>query len=170
MRNQPIILPELIDPLLDAVDRIFAQEWTSEFTFDRDAALRTGTVVILYAKTNKPIPLKMPISAKAFENLEFGHRELQRKIKDLLPLNVISLRISDINNVLRNADRRRLKDVEKDFADWMQKTSDDIDLCYGESYSISFRKHIPLPSHIGHGTIQALHFLIGEKIELLQEL
>lgn len=170
MRAQPKISEELVEPLLEAVDRILNQEWAAEFTYDRESAFKTGTVVILYTKTNRPIPLKMPISAKSFENLEFGHRELQRKIKELLPLNVISMRISDINNVLRNADRRRLRDVEKDYADWMQKTSDDIDRCYGESYSISFRKPIPLPSHIRHGSIQALQFLIGEKIELLQEL
>jgi len=170
MRSAAKISPELIEPLLDAVDRILIQDWAAELTFDREAARRTGTVVVRYAKTNQPIPLKMPISAAAFENLEFGHRELQRKIKELLPLNVISLRISDINNVLRNADRRRLKDVEKDYADWIQETSADIDRCYGETYSISFRKPIPMPPHIRHGSIQALQFLIGEKIELLQEL
>jgi len=170
MREPASSLAETIEPLLEAVDRIFNQDWAEEFTFDREEAKRTGIVVVLYAKTNKPIPLKMPISAKAFENLEFGHRELQRKIKDLLALNVISLRISDVNNVLRNADRRTLKDVERDFSNWLAKTSDDIDRCYGESFSVSFRKSIPIPSHIRYGSIQALQFLIGEKIELLQEL
>ncbi len=168
--SQNPIPEELMEPLFEAVDRILNQDWATEFIYDREEAMNTGAVVVRYEKTRKPIQLKMPISAKAFENLEFGHRELQRKIKELLPLNVISLRISDINNVLRNADRRNFRDVERDYANWMEETSDDINRCYGDSFSISFRKSIPLPSHIRHGSIQALQFLVGEKIELLQEI
>ena len=152
---------------MQEIDGLLNEDWGSVFTYQRDLAQKNGVVVMLYAKTMAPVKLNLVLSAASFDNLEFGHRELRRKLKDALPENVISMRISEINRILRDAPRRKLRDVEKDFLNWVESSTADIQRCYGieaaQKYSVASASS-PL------GSIQDLQNSIEENIRCLQEL
>src|SRR4051812_25262698 len=96
------------------IDELLSADWGREFTFDRAQAETEGRVVLRWEKTNHPIPIKLEISEAALKKGRLNWREVHRGIKDCLASNMMKAQISEANILLRNANRRTFKDVEKD--------------------------------------------------------
>ncbi|MBN8554357.1 MAG: hypothetical protein J0L93_02840 [Deltaproteobacteria bacterium] len=156
-------------PLLNEIDDILTEDWAASFVYDDELALSKGMVILRYKDTNRPAVVRLTMSLEGFENKKFTRRELRRQIKEAAPTTILNIRISEINHILRNAARRSFKEVEKDFAKWMKKVSEDLETFFGEKISNTFEKATILPPSIRPGSLQSLQFLIENKIDQLKE-
>lgn len=156
--------------ILDEIDHLFDKKWSDVFTFDRSLAENKGIVVLRWKATNAPLPLKIEISDKALEEGRLNWRELQRKIKLCLPENMMKQRISEANTLMRLANRRDLKAVEKDLMKWLDETAQDIRKIFGTTQADDFLVLPEVASQRRNLTTQLLHSLVEEKINQLKNL
>lgn len=156
--------------ILREIDKLLDEKWGDVFTFDRNLAENKGVVILRWKATNAALPLKIEISDKALEEGRLNWRELQRKIKLCLPENMMKQRISEANTLMRLANRRNLKDVEKDLKEWLENTAEDIRRIFGASQSKDFLVLPEVASQQRNLTTQMLHSLVEEKINQLKNL
>lgn len=156
--------------ILKGIDELLTGDWQDIFTFDRDIAKTKGVIVLCYKATNIPIPLNVEISEEASEKERLNWREIHRKVRECLPDYVMKNRISEANAILRNADRRIFKDVERDFKKWLQETSTTVEQVYGRDFSKKFLEEVSVPKEIRPTSIQAIQYLFKEKIDYLKRL
>ena len=156
--------------VIAGIDELLREKWGEYFTFDRDFAEATGVVTLCWSLTGSPLPLNIVISTAALEKGHINWRELHRKIKLCLPDNVVKQKISEVNSLMRNANRRDLKAVETDIMNWIETTASDIQKVFGSAASIQFMANSTLPSGNRKGSIQDLHKRVEEKIDMLKEL
>lgn len=155
--------------VLQGIDELLNEKWGEFFSFDRKYAKEKGVVILCWAATNAPLPLNIEISDVALEKGFINWRELHRKIKLCLPDNIVKQCISEINAVMRDANRRDLKSVEKDFENWSQKTAELVQNVFGGNARETFLAPFELPSNIRPNSIQALHALVETRIERLRQ-
>ncbi len=159
-----------ITGLINELDSLLSQEWGDAFTYDIEEANRASVVKLLYAATRLPVPLKMTLSAQSFNNLEFGRRELQRKLKECLPESITDAQISKVKNLLRNSNRRAFKNVQKDYSNWLKETAEFLRLCYGTEVAEKWKNESLASDVKPNNEIHGLQIQINQKIEALQEL
>lgn len=156
--------------VLDQMEQLLLEDWGEIFIFDREAAIQTGKIILCWKKTNQPVPFNLELSGYAYERGNFTWRDVHRRLKACLPENVMKQSVSDINSMLRNANRRGLSTAFKDYKKWCQKTQNLLDTMLGPGSSTEFRKDPILPAGVKTGSIQALSFLIENKIDYLKSI
>jgi hypothetical protein len=156
--------------ILAGIDDLLSADWGHHFTFDRHHAEKNGIIVLRWSATGCPIPLNVEISESASEKGRLNWREVHRKIKECLPENILKQRASEANFLLRGANRRNLRDVQKDFDVWLQKTSFNIEQMFGEDRAREFASKMQVPANLKAGSIQALQYSIEMKIDELRNM
>ena len=157
-------------PNIEEISQLLETEWSDDFTFDRERASQDGVIVLLFKATERPVPLHFEISEKFFEKELMTRREFFMQIKDVLPSTLLKKMVSEINRLLRDGNRRAIKQVEKDLQKWIIKSADLITDMFGVEAGKKFAKELPLPAGIKSGTMRALQHVVESKIDLLKDL
>lgn len=152
------------------IEKILSNGWDEHFSFDSRQAESTGVVVLCWKSTGVKLPLTIEVSQKTFDNGSLNYREIRDQLKKLLPDTVIKQLCSDANYLLRNAGRRHLKDVQKDFKKWAERAATQIRNVFGHEAAEKFSKEIPLPQEFKRDSIQALQYLVEARVIQLQEI
>jgi len=146
------------------------EDWAQAFSFDEDHARSKAEIILCFKDTGLPIPLKIRISDEALNKGRINWRELTRAIKDCLPEKIINKQISDVKYLLRMASRRKIKDVEQDVLEWLQKTAQLVRQMFGPEKRDGFLVGVDLNTNFKAGSIQSLESITEEKIRYLLEL
>jgi len=149
------------------INRVIEDDWKQWISFDEAKAKAKGQVIIVWKITGIPIPMNIILTQETLDDGKINFRELRGKIKNNLPHLIIKDRISEINSVLRDANRRHLRDVVKDFKEWMSVTGQLLSKSLGHEIAETFLKPVEIPKNLKEGTIQAIQFSIEEAIERL---
>lgn len=152
------------------IEKILSGGWNEYFSFDVDAAEVTGVVSLCWTTTGARLPLRIQITQTTFENGTLNYREIRDQLKALLPSNIIKQLCSDAKYLLRNADRRHLKDVYRDFKKWTDHATQSLRNIYGPEAADEFSKSVEVPSPMKNESIQALQYLVQFRTRHLQEL
>ena len=149
---------------------IIGPEWADIITFDFKKAETKGVVVLQYRTTGADMFLNVRLTQEALEKGRINLREVRRKIKENLPELVVKRLTSEVNSLLRDANRRTLRDVSRDLDEWLKKTSSHLKRMYGREVAEEFSSEVPLPNHIKPGSIQGIQYVVETKIDFLKNL
>jgi hypothetical protein len=156
--------------VIEEVDEILSGGWDECFSYDRLMAETKGMIVFRWKRTGVAIPLRIEVSQKALESGRLHIGTLRRNLKKFQPEYVLNQLASDVNYLLRNANRRKFSQVTKDLKKWIDGTAEQLKNMYGNSTANEFLKDVPLPSTIKRDTLQALHYLVEARVAHLKNL
>ncbi|MDB5036949.1 MAG: hypothetical protein JWQ35_477 [Bacteriovoracaceae bacterium] len=158
------------ESIIDEMENILDSELGEWLTFDRDLERSKGQVIIRWKVSLVPIVLKTEISQKALSDKRLSMGELRRNLKSFMPRVVLRQLISDCNSLLRNANRRKIHQVEKDVDNWTHSTAVMLENILGKSAIPDFVKKIEIPSKIKPKSLQALQFIVESRVDYLKKI
>lgn len=156
--------------LVAEFEEFLADTWPVEITFDRAHGREAGEIIFCWKATNHPLPLRVKITVDQFNQGRVNRRELRQQIKDCLASNLIKQAISDVNSLIRNANRKHLTAVEKSIEAWTLSTAQKLRRSLGPSVEEKFVQEIPLPLSLKSASIQALHHIVESRVNILKNL
>lgn len=157
-------------PNVEEISHLLETEWANDFTFDHERALNEGVIILQWKATKQPVPINFEISERFFAQEFMTRREFLMRIKEYLPETMLKQLVSEANRLLRDANRRAIKEVERDLKKWIIKSAELITNIYGVDQGKLFGTDIPLPTGVKSGTIRAVQFVVEKKIDLLKDL
>jgi hypothetical protein len=159
---------EGVRPVALEFEEFLEQTWPDQITFDREKANESGVIVFCWKQTLQPLPITFEISQATFGQGRVNRRELRNQIKENLPANLIKQCISEIFSLMRDANRKNLSKVSRMIDLWIQSTGQTLRKALGNQAAEEFLVRSSLPNHFQSGSIQALQYLVDQKVEILR--